>query len=61
MSDFDDTVMTLDDWLDEERRRLVQFEQYWRDRARLKENEKMFPMNMAAGEWDEQYRAYTEV
>jgi hypothetical protein len=51
--------VTLDNWLAAERERLEQFARYWRDNRESMPDE--FPAEMPTGEWDEQYRAYTEV
>ena len=50
--------MSLDDWLDEERRRLERFEIMWR--RETKKAPAFYPIEMEPGEWDEQYRAFEE-
>ncbi|MGI9485432.1 MAG: hypothetical protein ACR2RF_06030 [Geminicoccaceae bacterium] len=59
MHDFDDEPMMFDDWLEEQKQTLLHFERMWRDESR--KDADRYPMEMPAGKWDEQYRAYTEV
>jgi hypothetical protein len=47
--------MTLEKWADEERKRLVDFVMMWVENAKDSPDE--YPMEMSAGEWDEQYRS----
>lgn len=48
--------MTLAEWLESEEERLAAFARFWRESAA--KNKEHFPPDMAAGEWDEQYRAF---
>ena len=45
--------MTLDQYLAEFRIEIAQFETYWRDNHASESDE--FPMEMGAGDWDEQF------
>ena len=48
--------MTLDQFIEEEKKTLRIFEAWWR--AENKKNPKNFPLDMEPGEWDEQYLTY---
>jgi hypothetical protein len=53
-------LMTLDDWVEAEIQRVEKFRQWWMiNHVNAKEKD-IWPMEMPAGEWDEQYRCYGE-
>jgi hypothetical protein len=50
--------ITIDAWLKEERQRLETFVAAWKRDAEASPD--MFPELLPPGEWDEQYRGYSE-
>lgn len=57
-SDRDD-VMTLEEWLADERLRLETFARMWRENH--EKQPKIYPMTLSPGTWDEMYRVETEI
>lgn len=51
--------MTLLQWVEEERIRLAKFEKWWAEN-RAAFGSDLYPANMDAGEWDEQFRAWSD-
>ena len=49
--------MTVDEWVQEEIKRIEAFREKWRA-ENLKDAE-IYPSEMDPGEWDEQYRCWT--
>ena len=48
----------LDQWVRDEKARIIRFRQWWRDEA--KKNSDAFPPSLSPGDWDEQYRCWSE-
>ena len=51
--------MTLDQFVEEEKKRILRFQSYWHNK-RLEESKSQWPLNMTPGEWDEQFRCFEE-
>jgi len=51
--------MKLNEFIEEETKRLTTFERYWHKEAR--ENPEQFLFELEPGDWDEQFRCFKEM
>jgi len=51
--------ITLQEWMRQEQEMLANFERYWRDEMAALPDE--FPAELPAGDWDEQFQAWSEM
>ena len=49
--------MTLDEWVEEQKKQLDKFRDYWK-KQQVGGNTEFFPEDMPPGEWDEQFRLW---
>jgi hypothetical protein len=52
-------MQKLEDFVKEMRAEVLRFERYWVKRN--KQTPKQYPMQMASGDWDEQFAAFFEI
>ena len=52
--------MALGVWADQEKQRIDEFVRWWNEQRDFDNAMGQWPLFMPPGEWDEQYRAYTE-
>jgi len=50
--------MTLKEWIDEQITDMRKFQDWWTEQTKINPN--MFPNEMQAGDWDEQFQFFAE-